>query len=628
MRSMDWRRHSLRRASLLGGCVLVVAVVLAIVAESLQEPARIQVFGSLADVRPGLIPRPAAVSTTASLSAARNELESFQIAVESEGSPLRGVSVTTDGPLVGPHHARIGPGNLTIYREGYYDVRTPSDREGATGLWPDPLIPSRDVLYGERRNAFPAGAPGGGDVVAWVDVFVPPSQLPGTYRGSVAVAVEGGRTVTIPLRLRVLTFGLPSTTSLHSAFGLVGTTACDVLDGSGPCDRSSRSRWMDEYLFGRLALENRLTLSDAATADGKPPRGESETRSFQRYSLPLIGGDPGSPVGGPPARLKGARLTSIAVRGATYPASGHPALYGCATIASPCLARWRRLATRHGFADRLFVYLCDEPWVDPPRRWPVCKRAARGVTAGPWPGASKLVTTWIQDARANRGTNAINTITVPIDRMANKPGFAQAGDQRPAYSGFLDRPRRSLWLYTFCDQYGCRASRTPGTYWTGWPGYGIDQPPSQARAMGWLSFAYGASGELYYSVDSHFSSAWTSSYDYGGNGDGTLFYPGLPAGDPSTGAPAIGGRDPIPIESIRLKRIRDGREDYEYLRLAARSGQRGPAMAIVRGLVGSRDAASHEATFSPGAVDAARRRLARLIDSGTKVSSGRARRTQ
>jgi len=41
-----------------------------------------------------------------------------------------------------------------------------------------------------------------------------------------------------------------------------------------------------------------------------------------------------------------------------------------------------------------------------------------------------------------------------------------------------------------------------------------------------------------------------------------LFYPGRPD--------RIGGRTDIPIESIRLKLIREGMEDYEYLALLAK----------------------------------------------------------
>lgn len=72
--------------------------------------------------------------------------------------------------------------------------------------------------------------------------------------------------------------------------------------------------------------------------------------------------------------------------------------------------------------------------------------------------------------------------------------------------------------------------------------------------------------------------AWTNQFIAGGNGDGTLFYPGSPL--------KIGGNDVlfvkcllliwivndhvgtthIPIESIRMKQIRDGLEDMEMFR--------------------------------------------------------------
>ena len=46
---------------------------------------------------------------------------------------------------------------------------------------------------------------------------------------------------------------------------------------------------------------------------------------------------------------------------------------------------------------------------------------------------------------------------------------------------------------------------------------------------------------------------------YGGNGDGYMLYPGTPD--------RIGGKTCVPIESVRLKHVRDGYEDFEYLRL-------------------------------------------------------------
>jgi hypothetical protein len=83
--------------------------------------------------------------------------------------------------------------------------------------------------------------------------------------------------------------------------------------------------------------------------------------------------------------------------------------------------------------------------------------------------------------------------------------------------------------------------------------------------MQWVAWKYRMEGELYYSMNEAYrqdNDPWVNIRLFGGNGDGTLFYPGRPD--------RIGGRSDIPIESIRLKLIREGMEDYEYLALLAK----------------------------------------------------------
>jgi hypothetical protein len=92
----------------------------------------------------------------------------------------------------------------------------------------------------------------------------------------------------------------------------------------------------------------------------------------------------------------------------------------------------------------------------------------------------------------------------------------------------------------------------------------IDAPGTANRVMQWLAWRFSMEGELYYSMNEAYGQGndpWANVRLFGGNGDGTLFYPGRPD--------RIGGRSDIPIESIRLKLIREGMEDYEYLALLA-----------------------------------------------------------
>jgi hypothetical protein len=123
-----------------------------------------------------------ATTASASLEAAKNEFEAFQIVLTAPVGDAAGVSIALSKPLAGPNGASIPAEDVTLYREAYYDVGTPSNSEGAAGLWPDPLVPDVDTYVGERRDAFPLDVPEGASRVVWVDVLVPEDATPGDWR--------------------------------------------------------------------------------------------------------------------------------------------------------------------------------------------------------------------------------------------------------------------------------------------------------------------------------------------------------------------------------------------------------------------------------------------------------------
>merc|ERR1711864_61826 len=99
-----------------------------------------------------------------------------------------------------------------------------------------------------------------------------------------------------------------------------------------------------------------------------------------------------------------------------------------------------------------------------------------------------------------------------------------------------------------------------------WPSYMIDAPATFNRAMSWASYNYDIHGELYWgtnAADNVYNvpnrSSWDTQWLAGGNGDGSLTYPGRPS--------VIGGDKFVPVASLRLKLIRDGLEDLEYMYL-------------------------------------------------------------
>ena len=123
--------------------------------------------------------------------------------------------------------------------------------------------------------------------------------------------------------------------------------------------------------------------------------------------------------------------------------------------------------------------------------------------------------------------------------------------------------------------------------------------------MAWLAFLSGATGTLYYDTILQLATAWDDQYRYTGNGEGTLFYPGTPE--------RIGGTRPIPIESLRMKLVRDGYEDYEYLKALEDAGQGDAARRLARALF----PAAYQASRTDAEVQAARLELARLVAAVT-----------
>ena len=534
------------------------------------SPLDVVVLSSAVKVRPEHV---VAGARGARLVAARNEFESFQVVVDAPDGPLAGVTVSLAAPLAGPGGATLPTSNVTVYREAYYTVVTASDLQGAPGRWPDALIPAVDPLYGEPRDAFPVDVPAGENRVAWVDVLVPPEATPGDYHGALSVRA-GGVAVSVPVDLTVLQFALPSTASLTTSFGLSDGT-CEPLGLDCANDAAARR------LFVRSALDNRVTLGHAHAHKVAPGPGADE---FRAYFLPFVQGTADT-------RLAGARLTAYQVN----------------VVAERDFAGLRDEARRDGFERLAFVWSCDEPYFfpkfgDPTGNWKLCRDKLEADTAT-WPEARKLVTAHIQTASDNDALKLIDLLVVNIELLDGPPVTPwYPGDQRPLYDAFLaDQARaKALWLYSACGSHGCVRNDDP--YTVGWAGgYQIDGPATETRAMPWLAFSYDIAGLVYYDTVLQLATAWQDQYRYTGNGEGTLFYPGTPD--------AIGGTHAIPIESLRLKLVRDGVEDYEYLKFLADHGRGDDARRIAKALF----PATYDTAKTDQALQAARLQLAALV---------------
>lgn len=168
-------------------------------------------------IRPG---DAAGSGTSATLEAARNEFEAFHVVLNGGAAGAKAVTVAAD-PLTS---AGGNISDVRVFREGMYNVGTPSNVEGAAGAWPDAMIPAVDEIDNQPRNAFPIDVAANQEQPVFVEYHVPQGAAAGWYTGT--VHVTGGITADIPVKLYVHAFSLPSTSSLPSAYGIGWLDAC------------------------------------------------------------------------------------------------------------------------------------------------------------------------------------------------------------------------------------------------------------------------------------------------------------------------------------------------------------------------------------------------------------------
>lgn len=164
----------------------------------------------------------------ARLAAARNESESFQVAVHADGGRLTDVDVSVSA-LDGPGGATIAADRMTLYREHFVRIRAEEHSPGPGVLpqswFPDALVPFLDPETGEPPEpgahypAAPFDVPAGRTQPVWVDVHVPAGTPAGAYAGTWKVTSDQGN-VTGQVELTVWDFALSQTPAEDSSFGV------------------------------------------------------------------------------------------------------------------------------------------------------------------------------------------------------------------------------------------------------------------------------------------------------------------------------------------------------------------------------------------------------------------------
>ncbi len=249
---------------------------------------------------------------------------------------------------------------------------------------------------------------------------------------------------------------------------------------------------------------------------------------------------------------------------------------------APSVEQFKAAATRFPKGLPLHNYTADEI-VQYPQLYSLIKELARNMHQA---GIKNLITMApvpeLFDDGSGTGRSA-------VDIWVLQPNYYAASPQNVAA---VLKKGDQIWIYTALVQDNHS------------PQWEIDFTPINYRIMqGFLSQSMGFTGLLYWAVDHWTKDPWNDlDYTEDGQeyypGEGQLVYPGEPAGVQGV------------VPSMRLKWIRKGVEDYEYIALLEKRGRADWALEIARSVASD---FSHW-NKDPKALEAARLKMGAALD--------------
>nr|CAX69035.1 Putative uncharacterized protein precursor [uncultured bacterium] len=508
------------------------------------------------------------------LAAARNEWRSFQILMRSD-EPVKGIELKPGRFGEADHPVA----DLGLYRQHQLEITTPTTRNSAftPGWYPDPLIPLNHPLTGQRLQgaalvAQPFDLPANQTHGFWVDVYVKPDAQAGEYQTEFALTAPGEESKTVSARLKVWDFALPQTPSMQTSFGspagrMKSWYANHVKVGK---DAPIKDWTAVEEQCAQLLAEHRINATPPDELLEPQKQGDGTWR-ISEEKLNALG-----------QFIDRYHVNALDV--------SKNFIFGI--IKDPDAARDEirtRLKAFEMAAKQLnrpnllfYVYLTDEPndpeAYDYVRKWGKAIKEANSVV--------KVMITEQSTPQKTEWGDLYGAVDIWCPLF---PLFEQGNAARRQALG------ETVWAYTALCQ------RNPTPWWH------IDYPLLNYRVPAWISWRYRIRGLLYWGGMSFWNETgdpWRDAWTYGHkksmlvyNGEGTLVYPGRKA-----------GYDGI-APSLRLKALRDGIEDYEYLTILERKGLAEEAQKIVLPLAES----WFKWQTDPAAYDRARAQLAKLI---------------
>ena len=149
-------------------------------------------------------PSPTKKNEKIRINCAKNEYEPFQIVITPK-TDIKNIAIQTES-LVNSSGYAITDIKVSLVK--YVYIKTPTDRLGSIGYYPDPLPPYQT----------PFSVKAGENQPIWVTIYVPPDAPAGDYKGKISI-FSGSWLQEAEVNLHVWDFTLPKETHVQSAFG-------------------------------------------------------------------------------------------------------------------------------------------------------------------------------------------------------------------------------------------------------------------------------------------------------------------------------------------------------------------------------------------------------------------------
>jgi len=523
------------------------------------------------------------------LRAARNEIIAFQLVVErTSDEPLKSVRITLSD-LVAPGGQTIPAEELELFKEWYVKLpgRSDADYSLGRGWYPDALLPCQNWsgrLYPssyihpfDLPDLMNHIGPAHRYQAMWVDLYVPREVPPGVYEGTARIESKAQRKI-LSIRLEVWDFALPDET--HLAGNIHSDTDLNVMPEEL------------ELKYYQMIRRHRLALGVLGYSPDIEVEEDEVHFDWQSYDQRLG------------KYLDGSAFTDR--YGYKGPGVGVPIeLLVLPFDAYPVNLYKYTWATRPIGKEFKFY----RPWPVPvPEGGPT--EAYEEI----WKAAYKGFERHLQEKGWTRTRPIVFFLS--LDEAYEKEFY----EKMAFYGRLLEESGADSFQFRIDGWYPPEAMQELAPYvdiailgaggfqleeveqlrkkgiedWIYMGAGNIDQTISNGRALGWVCWKNGVSSWTLWELDFNALRAYidpvsyVSGSDRAHHGHGMLVYRGETMGLDQ------------PVSSIRLKMMRRGSQDYEYLWLLSRDpGMRAQAARIVDSII--HDALGNASTWgSPG----------------------------